>query len=53
MNRTIKQIVTGTDGKDMSIGHTLYALCDDNTVWKLYCGEHEWIKVPKIPGVQE
>lgn len=61
MSRVIKQIVTGTDGgpgtnSSTCISHTLYALCEDNTIWKLckfydYDGEREWIKIPKIPEV--
>lgn len=53
--RKIIQIVTGQD-LQCDLGHTLYALCDDGTVWwRTYASPEldKWQPVPDISQVNE
>jgi hypothetical protein len=42
--KVIQICVIPTTGESME---TLYALCDDGTIW--FIGGSEWIEVPEIP----
>lgn len=47
--RKIVQLCSSREG--CNVGETLYALCDDGTVWRKTerCGSDVWIEVPGVP----
>lgn len=47
-DRVIAQIAAGVVGNAFS--PVLFALCTDNTLWRIRPGTNRWLLVPPIPG---